>query len=130
MDMKAKVLIVDDERDFAEALGFLLAHQGFAVDWAFDGDEALVRLKQDKFDYVVTDYKMPSVTGQELFEFAQKELSETPKFIFVSGYIGSIRNQEFDPSIIAIFPKTVHYKSIVDKINQDIEDKKLHATSA
>ena len=130
MDIKAKVLIVDDERDFAEALGFLLAHQGFSVDWAFDGSEALVRMEQEQFQYVVTDYRMPELTGQELFDFASKEFSDPPKFIFITGFIDSLRDQVMSEQVLAIFPKTAHYKSIVDCINEDFLGNKNLAKSA
>ena len=119
MAEKTRILIVDDERDFAEALGFLLAHQGFSVDWAFDGDEALQRLKQQEFQYVVSDYKMPNVSGQELFEFSENELESPPKFIFVTGFINTISPDFFNQRVLAVFPKTAHYRQIVERIYLD-----------
>ena len=120
---RARVLIVDDETDFAEALGFLLMNEGLAVDWAFDGDEALARMKIDNFDYIITDYKMPKVSGDELFEFAPSEMEEAPQFIFITGFPEAISEKIFKNKILAIFPKTVHYKQVVERITNDQESR-------
>ncbi|MDQ1330307.1 MAG: hypothetical protein QG578_570 [Thermodesulfobacteriota bacterium] len=63
--MKIKVLLVDDEKEFIEALAERLAVRDFYVKTAFNGDEALSKIKEDDFDVVVLDVLMPGKNGIE-----------------------------------------------------------------
>jgi|GEM_PF-6384250 len=119
MIVKRRVLIVDDEPDFAEALGFLLAEHNFSIDWAFSGFEAEARLERDQFDYVITDFFMPGLNGYELCDLVRKKQKTVPKFIVVSGDVSSINRTAFAAEILAIFPKTTHYKAIVECLRTD-----------
>ena len=58
--MRAKILIVDDERSIRELLEIFLKKEGFDVISARNGDEALPKLKGTEFDVIVSDIKMPN----------------------------------------------------------------------
>ena len=121
MESLKKILIVDDEVDFAEALGFLLAEYSFSVDWAFSAEEAIVRLEKNQFDYVISDYFMPGLNGQQLFNFAQSHQKKCPPFIILSGNVHSINPDRFKGHLLSIFPKTAHYYEIIKRIQRDVD---------
>ena len=58
-----RVLIVDDEEDFATALVERLRHRGFTADAVFSGRAALERLSGSPHDVAVLDLKMPGMDG-------------------------------------------------------------------
>lgn len=58
-----RVLVVDDETDFATALVERLQRRGFEAEATFDGREALARLGAARFDVAVLDLKMPGMDG-------------------------------------------------------------------
>ena len=58
-----RVLIVDDEEDFATALVERLRRRGFAADTVFTGRAALERLSGATYDVAVIDLKMPGIDG-------------------------------------------------------------------
>jgi two-component system response regulator PilR (NtrC family) len=60
---KHKILIVDDEESMREFLSIMLHREGYQVDSAADGAQALIRLKEHAYDLVITDIKMPRVDG-------------------------------------------------------------------
>ena len=60
------VLIVDDERRTCEMLSNVLAEEGFRVETAVDGAQALSKLQKGRFSAVLTDLKMPGMGGMEL----------------------------------------------------------------
>ena len=60
-----KVLIVDDEKDFTELLSERLETRGFKTRIAFDGNEAISRLKEENADVVLLDVMMPGKSGVE-----------------------------------------------------------------
>ena len=63
--MKIKVLLVDDEKEFIQTLAERLEVRDFSVQTAFDGDEALSKIKEQDFDVVVLDVLMPGKDGIE-----------------------------------------------------------------
>jgi len=63
--MKIKVLLVDDEKEFIQTLAERLEVRDFSVQTAFNGDEALSKVKEQDFDVVVLDVLMPGKNGIE-----------------------------------------------------------------
>jgi len=62
---RVRVLVVDDEEDFATALVSRLARRGFDAVPAFSGSQALIRLRAAATDVIVLDLKMPGMDGLE-----------------------------------------------------------------
>ncbi|WP_147822382.1 response regulator [Salidesulfovibrio onnuriiensis] len=63
--MDIRLLLIDDEEDFARAVARRLAKRGVRVDLAFGGEEGLARLDESPADVVVLDMKMPGMSGLE-----------------------------------------------------------------
>ncbi len=62
-----EVVVVDDDATFLMFLGRLLAKSGFEQTWLFDDPkEASLFLSRNRTDVLITDYKMPEVTGLDL----------------------------------------------------------------
>src|SRR5512147_1466025 len=61
-----KVLVVDDEPDIVELVTYNLSKEGFAVSSAFDAEEALAKLRKEKFDFIVLDLMLPGIQGMEI----------------------------------------------------------------
>lgn len=59
-----RVLVVDDEVDLAEAIGRGLRREGYAVDLAFDGEEALEKARVTPYDLICLDITMPKLDGR------------------------------------------------------------------
>jgi two-component system phosphate regulon response regulator PhoB len=64
--MKPLVLIVEDEAPLVTMLRYNLEREGFAVDAAADGEEALLRIAERKPDAVLLDWMLPLVSGLEV----------------------------------------------------------------
>src|SRR5205823_14346797 len=93
------VLVVDDDQQLASALQWILADENFLVDIAFDGEEAMLKVKAHEYDAVICDLKMPKLRGDE-FYLKAKELrpSLSDRFIFITGFAA-------DPHIALFFNK-------------------------
>ena len=89
MDL-APILIVDDESEMRSALSHALTRSGFRVESAVSGTDALVKLKKDPFSLVITDLKMPEMSGMELIG-ALKKLKPGIEVIVITAF-GSIHN--------------------------------------
>jgi two-component system response regulator YesN len=86
--IKAKILLVDDDELVRRSLELNLKLEGFELSSsAASAEEALVLLKEESYDLLLTDYLMEGMTGIELLKLA-KELYPPMKVIVLSGYEG------------------------------------------
>ena len=69
---KKKVLIVEDDEIVANVLRAILELEGFLVEIPKDGLEGLEKIKQNRYDVVISDYLMPGMNGEELYRKIQK----------------------------------------------------------
>src|SRR6202040_2387727 len=86
LELKA-ILVVDDDQQLASALQWILADENYLVDVAFDGEQALLKVKVHEYDAVICDLKMPKLRGDE-FYLKAKEMRPTlaDRFIFITGF--------------------------------------------
>ena len=85
-ELKA-LLLVDDDKQLATALQWILADENFLVDVAFDGEEAMLKVKAHQYDAVICDLKMPRLQGDQFYLQARElrpDLSDS--FIFITGF--------------------------------------------
>lgn len=61
-----RVLLVDDDHELSALLGEYIAHEGFLIDRASDGEGSLALLRTERFDIVVLDVMMPGMSGMEV----------------------------------------------------------------
>ena len=66
--MSETILLVDDEEMILDSLSAILSKEGYAVDCARSGDEALNILKEKRYDLVITDIRMPGISGLDMVE--------------------------------------------------------------
>jgi DNA-binding NtrC family response regulator len=66
--MKASLLIVDDEPDILLVMSANLKKEGYEVDTACDGVEALKKLESRDYDAIIVDHQMPRLTGMEFLD--------------------------------------------------------------
>ncbi len=91
-----KVLIVDDEKSIRETLRDILMREGFAVETARDGREALDMLDRDKYSLIITDIKMPGIGGLDLYDSVLKKYNYLKnRIIVLTGDVFSENIKEF-----------------------------------
>jgi len=81
----SKVLIVDDERSIRHTLRDILEFEKYEVDEAADGMECLVKVKQNPYDVIILDIKMPKMDGMDALDKIQELARETP-VVMISGH--------------------------------------------
>ncbi len=86
-----RILVVDDDPVVAKSINRVLTAKGFAVINAQNGEEALQKLKNETYDVVFTDIKMPGLSGIEVAERIKASQPWLP-VVIVTGY-GSRENQ-------------------------------------
>ncbi len=85
LDMsKGKFLVIDDERSVADALRIILEDNGYEVTIALTGLEGIEITRQECFDVVVTDLRLPDVSGLHVLDAIRKGCSRCAVIIITS----------------------------------------------
>jgi PAS domain S-box-containing protein len=111
----ARALVVEDEVALSEAVAAALADDGFVVDRAADGEEALAQLRMQLYDVVICDLKMPKVDGMMLFREVSASMPQIARrLIFVTGDVaGTDAGRFLEASGCRWIPKPFRLKDIV-----------------
>lgn len=83
--MSYRILIVDDEINSLKVLAAALASKDYSIETARSGEEAFSMFKGTYYDLVISDYKMPGMSGEELLK-KTKTLSPDVPFIILTAY--------------------------------------------
>jgi len=79
------ILVVDDEASIRRTLREILEYEDFDVEEAVDGEEALRAVRENSYDLVLLDVKMPKVDGMEVLETIAEEGGDLP-VVMISGH--------------------------------------------
>ena len=90
------LLIVDDEESVRDLLHIVLQEMSMNVDMATNGEEALAMSTRHTYDLIISDLKMPGLSGAEFYEKLHATRGPaTPRFMFVTGDVLSSETREF-----------------------------------
>ena len=113
---KKSILIVDDEEIIREFL-YEVLNENFEISIACDGQEAIEKLKKRKFDLIITDLKMPRVSGEEVVKYARQSDPDS-KVIVISGYSSLYTvSQSVNSGACAFLSKPFSIKELVQTVN-------------
>lgn len=120
--MPRRILILDDDGDFNTLLTDVFSQADYEVVSSHDPREALELARQQKFDVVVSDFKMPGMTGMEFYQALRAERPHLP-FIIVSGYLENDTIRSFiNEGVRGIFLKPLNIFSLLKKVQEIFED--------
>lgn len=121
--MVKKVLVVDDQIGIRLLLKDILENEGFQVEEASTGKEAIEKATSQTFDLIMLDYKLPLMDGEEVLKKLEEKNVET-NAIIMSGLVENISDEVMECRYV---------KKILAKpfnINELVEDvKKITTTS-
>jgi DNA-binding response OmpR family regulator len=83
--VRGKILIVDDEQGIRELLASEFSRLAYSVSCASNGEEALTRIENERFDIIISDMKMPKLSGLELLKKV-KAAHPATEVIIITGY--------------------------------------------
>jgi len=105
--IQSRILLVDDNANGLKARKMVLEELGYGIVTAANGHDALERFAPQKFDLVVTDYKMPRMDGLELIVNLRKIEPEL-LIILISGFVDSLGLDEENTRADAVIQKSAN----------------------
>jgi DNA-binding NtrC family response regulator len=116
-----RIMVIDDEKIVGDMAKLSLEQEGYQVETFLNAEPALKRLQEEKFDVVVTDYKMKGIDGMEVLRNV-KDLYPATQVIMITAFanldaaIEALRRDVHD-----FFPKPVKIKELKASIKRALE---------
>ena len=115
---KLRILVVDDDEDFAASLGHVFERRGHEVQLAFSGEEAVEASGAVDFDIAFVDLKMPDKDGLQSFQEI-RALRPDARVVMISGYTSDPRlPQAVDQGALGVLYKPVDPRKALDLVQE------------
>lgn len=115
-----RILIVDDEKHLRRILQKLLEGEGYLVDVASTGLAAVAKARKNSYNLLVTDLRLPGISGQETIKKIEK-IDPNMKFIIISGYqLDSETDAKIRRGLYSFFEKPFQNEDIVSEVRRMI----------
>jgi len=119
---EARVLIVDDQRDIARVLrtALELTNRGYFIVAVPSGEEAMLEIQRKEFDILITEYRLPGITGPELILKVRKKHHGMKAILITSNPVAEVKRDLREKGIevlVGIFEKpidTTRFTAAVD----------------
>ena len=82
--MNKKILIIDDDLVLCQILGEILIDEGHSVDSSYEGEEGLAMMRENGYDIIFSDIKLPGMDGIDILKKMRKEDTKIPIFIITA----------------------------------------------
>jgi two-component system response regulator PilR (NtrC family) len=122
---KVRILIVDDEPSMREMLRIVLRRDGYDVQLADSGREAIDQLRQNNFDLLLSDIKMPDVSGVEVLRAAKEINRDVVAFMMTAYASTSTAVEAMRLGAVDYFTKPFSMDELRLKIRQHLESHQL-----
>jgi CheY-like chemotaxis protein len=116
------VLLVEDEEAVRELLVSVLERAGFEVHAARTAEEALELERQRRFDVLLTDVALPTMTGPELARDVRRRSPGT-RVLFMSGYAGDSLDAAESGGPRAFIQKPFSSRDLVDRLRELLDQR-------
>ena len=129
-DPAKHLLIVDDEKALREAVAERLADQGFVVEQADSGEEALRRLADFAFDVLITDLRLPGIDGRQVLDAAVERYPEIVAIV-ITGY-GTVKDavDAIKQGAADFITKPFQFDALMHVMNSAMEQRRLKSENA
>lgn len=123
MEEKANILIVDDNTSLCRTMSFVLGRQGYAVNTAKDGLEAIERVKERAYDMIFMDIKMPLMDGVETYRRIKGIRPEAVVMMMTAYAVEDLVQQALEEGAYGIVYKPLDIEKVVATIEEAAEAK-------
>ncbi len=113
------ILLVDDDVDFRELITYMLNAEGYNIDSAISGNDALKYIKSKKYDLILSDINMPDGDSLYFLEEYKKIYSTIPPFfVFVTGFSHLAQEDYLKRGAVLIIQKPFKFHALLEEIDK------------
>lgn len=114
MSEKLRILYVDDEMDLLNLASSFFEDENIPIDVCSDFSDALEMVRKNTYDLIISDGRMPSGSGKELFTILRTEKIHNGKFILVTGNLDFKNDDEKELFDLVMF-KPLRFQDLVQE---------------
>ncbi|MCR1835455.1 response regulator [Oceanobacillus caeni] len=119
---QSKILIVDDQMGIRLLLKEILKNEGYEIEEATTGKEAIDRISVNSFDLMILDYKLPIMDGTEVLEKLEKDNVEIPAIV-MSGLVENIASEAMKSKLVkSVIAKPFNINEFVEKVHDIVRN--------
>ena len=123
--MGTKILLVEDNADNLLVLAICLQIEGFSVEQAHDGLEAFQKLEDETFDVVVSDIRMPGISGFDLVGRILERFAEMPIVLITADPRARRLATDNQPGVSSVLIKPFPIKELVRSVREAVPEKNV-----
>ncbi len=114
----ARVLLVDDNRTLCKTMSYILERKGYEVQIAGDGDAAIERVREQAFDLILMDIKMPDLNGVETYRRIKDIRPDVTVLMMTAYAVPDLVQAALKEGAIAVIYKPFDMEDLLKKIGQ------------
>jgi len=120
---KKRILITEDDEEMRSLLKDFFEEEGFETDSVSNGVDALQKLAKDRFDLIITDIRMPGLTGLDILP-RLKKLHPNASVIVITAF-GSeeVYRKSLERGATAYLEKPIHFSKLKELIHEMVSAK-------
>lgn len=112
------VLVVDDQKDLADMIADVVDCEGHKVTVAHTGEDAVERAKEDIFDFVFMDMKLPGINGVEAY-MQIREIQPEAQVIMMTGFsLTELIQQAMDNGVVTVLHKPFDVERVLEELQK------------
>jgi len=116
--MSKRILVIDDDQDHAESIVDILSMRGYVVEAAFSGEAGVKIFRDEDFDMVFMDVKLPGMNGVETF-FEFKKIRPSAKVMMMTGYsLEQLISQAIENGALGVLHKPFAITELLQVLDQ------------
>ncbi len=123
-----RVMIIEDDEEMRSLLRDFFEEEGFETDSVDNGVDALEKLSGDHFDLVITDIRMPGLTGLDILPTIRKLSPEIPIIVMTAYGSDDVRHRSLERGATIYLEKPIHLSRLRTVIREMVSRKSLRLT--
>src|SRR4030067_1907036 len=117
---KKRILVIEDDEEMRALLKDFFLEEGFETDSVSNGSEAFRKLVKESFDLVITDIRMPGLTGLDIIPGIKKLQPNVPIIVITAFGSDEIRLRAMERGATAYLEKPLHFHELRTMIREII----------
>ena len=114
---RKRILVVEDDAEMRSLLKDFFTEEGFDTDSVSNGSEAFRKLVREPFDLVITDIRMPGLTGLDILPGIKKLQPAAPVIVITAFGSEEIQRKAFEKGANAYLEKPIHFQKLTTLIH-------------
>ena len=115
---KKRILVVEDDEEMRSLLKDFIEAEGFETDSASNGSEAFRKLAKESFDLIITDVRMPGLTGLDILPGVRKLQPEASIIVITAFGSEEVCRRAFERGATAYLEKPIHFHKLRTLIHE------------